>query len=112
MESKKPWDIIGRVFKFADLVSYQNDAIVSRTVIDKEAGTVTIFAFGEGQSLSEHTAPYDAMIQVLDGAAEISISGEKFLLKDGDSIIMPANKPHAVRAVEKFKMILTMIRSR
>ncbi len=111
MERKKPGEIIGRIFKFADLVTYHSGAIVSRTVIDKDVGTVTIFAFDEGQSLSEHTAPYNAMIQVIDGEAEISIAGEKFLLKGGDSIIMPANKPHAVRAVKKFKMILTMIRS-
>ena len=95
----------------ADMITYQNDAVVSKTIIEKSTGTVTLFAFDEGQGLSEHTAPFDALVQVLDGAVVINISGTPFNLKRGDMIIMPANEPHALRAMEKFKMLLTMIRS-
>ena len=94
-----------------DMVDYQKDSIVSKTLIEKETGTVTIFAFDRDQALSEHTAPFDAMVQVLDGEVEIGISGQPFLLKQGDMITMPANDPHALKAVERFKMILTMIKS-
>jgi quercetin dioxygenase-like cupin family protein len=94
----------------ADLADYQKDAIVSRTLIDKKAGTVTFFSFDEGQGLSEHTAPYDAMVQIIDGKSEITIAGKKNLVKVGEMIILPANKPHALRAINKFKMMLTMIR--
>jgi quercetin dioxygenase-like cupin family protein len=80
-------------------------------LINKKSGSVTLFAFDEEQKLSEHTAPFDALVQILEGEAEISISGKKFLLKHGDSIIMPAHIPHAVEAIKKFKMILTMIKS-
>jgi quercetin dioxygenase-like cupin family protein len=80
-------------------------------LLNKKSGSVTLFAFDKEQKLSEHTAPFDALVQILDGEAEISISGKKFLLKQEDSIIMPANEPHAVKAVKKFKMILTMIKS-
>lgn len=92
-------------------IDYQNGSVVSRTIIDKKAGTITIFAFDEGQGLSEHTAPFDAFIQILEGEAEIIIASEIFHLKQGEAIIMPANKPHAVKAITKFKMILTMIKS-
>jgi quercetin dioxygenase-like cupin family protein len=99
------------VAKLADLIKYQTDAVVSRTIVDKEAGTVTLFAFDKGQRLSEHTAPFDALVYLLDGEAEANISGKSHHLKEGEMIIMPANKPHAINAISKFKMILTMIRS-
>lgn len=94
-----------------DLVDYQKEAVVSKTIIEKKTGTVTLFAFDQGQGLSEHTAPFDALVQVLDGEVEIKISGNPFHLKQGEMIIMPANKPHALKAVRQFKMLLTMIRS-
>jgi quercetin dioxygenase-like cupin family protein len=97
--------------RLEDLIEYQEGAVVSREIIRKETGTVTIFAFDQGEGLSEHTAPFDAMVQVIDGRAEITISGNKNLVDAGDMIIMPANDPHALHAVEKFKMVLTMIRS-
>ena len=94
-----------------DLVDYQEGAVVSKTLIGKETGTVTLFAFDRGQGLSEHTAPFDAMVCILDGKAEITISGKPNILGQGDMIIMPAKEPHALNAVEKFKMMLVMIRS-
>ncbi len=97
--------------RLIDLVEYQEGSVVSRTIIDKRAGTVTLFAFDESQGLSEHTAPYDALVSILDGEAEIAISGKTHLLKGGEMIIMPANEPHALKATKKFKMMLTMIRS-
>lgn len=113
-QRKKQTDIekiTAQAVRFADLVEYQKDAIVSRTIIDKKTGTVTLFAFDEGQKLSEHTAPFDALVHILDGEAEVVISGESLRLKEGEMVVMPANKPHALKAVKKFKMILTMIRS-
>jgi quercetin dioxygenase-like cupin family protein len=104
-------NLIARVLHTAELVGYQEGAVVSRTVINQKAGTVTLFAFDAGQELSEHTAPYDALVQVLDGETEISIAGQPHQLRAGDAIIMPANDPHAVKALTKFKMMLTMIRS-
>jgi quercetin dioxygenase-like cupin family protein len=104
-------DLAARVLHMAELVGYQEDAVVSRTLINQKTGTVTLFAFDVGQELSEHTAPYDALVQVLDGEAEISIAGQPFHLNRGDAIIMPANDPHAVKALTQFKMLLTMIRS-
>ncbi|MDD3316288.1 MAG: cupin domain-containing protein [Methanosarcina sp.] len=100
-----------RVFKAEDLIEYQERAVVSKEIIRKDTGTVTIFAFDKGEGLSEHTAPFDAMVQVIDGKVEITISGNKSILEKGDTIIMPANEPHALHALEKFKMILIMIRS-
>jgi quercetin dioxygenase-like cupin family protein len=94
-----------------DLVGYQEGAVVSKTLVDKKTGTVTLFAFAQGQGLSEHTAPFDALVQVLDGEVEISISGKVFQLEPGEIILMPANEPHALKAVTPFKMMLTMIRS-
>ena len=85
--------------------------MVSKTLIDKKTGTVTLFAFAQGQGLSHHTAPFDALVQVLDGEAEIRISGTSFDLKPGEIIVMPANEPHALKAIKQFKMMLTMIRS-
>ena len=101
----------GKALKLVDLVDYREGSIVSRTIIDKSTGTVTLFAFDEGQGLSEHTAPFDALICLLDGEAEIIISGEAFRLKEGETIIMPANEPHALKAMKKMKMLLTMIKS-
>lgn len=100
-----------KVEKLVELVSYQEGAVVSRTILDKDAGAVTLFAFDAGEGLSEHTTPYDAMVTVLDGKAEIKIGGEPFLLREGDTIIMPADVPHALRAVERFKMLLVMIKA-
>lgn len=97
--------------KLADLVEYQDGAVVSKTIIKKSTGTVTVFAFDEGQGLSEHTAPYDALVQILDGDADVTISGKPFHLNVGEAILLPANQPHALTALKKFKMLLTMIRS-
>ena len=99
------------VLKVAALADYQTGAVVSRQIVKAEGGNVTLFAFDENQELSEHTAPFDAFVHVLDGEAEIKISGKSFMLKAGESIIMPANEPHAVRAVKQFKMLLTMIKA-
>ena len=97
------------VLKVTALVEYQAGAVVSRQITKAEGGNVTLFAFDEGQELSEHTAPFDALVHVLDGEAEIKISGKPHTLKVGEAILMPADEPHAVRAVKKFKMLLTMI---
>ena len=104
-------DIKSRTLKTGDLIDYQEGAVVSREIIKRETGTVTVFAFDKGEGLSEHTAPFDAMVQVIEGKAEISISGKKNHVGTGEMIIMPANIPHALYAPEKYKMILTMIRS-
>lgn len=98
------------VFRFSENVEYSADGIISKRVIDRPAGTVTLFSFDKGQRLSTHSAPYDAMVQVVEGKAEIVINEQPFTLGTGDSIIMPAGIPHAVNAVERFKMILTMIK--
>lgn len=103
--------LIAQAMKLSELVDYQECSVVSRTIIDKKAGTITIFAFDEGQGLSEHIAPFDAFVYLLDGEAEIVISGKPLRMKEGEMVIMPANQPHALRAIKKFKMILTMIRS-
>lgn len=94
----------------ADLVAYQDDSVVSRIVLKKETGSVTAFAFDAGQSLSEHTVPHDALVHLLDGEAEITVDGTPHRLVTGDMLVMPANRPHAVRAIHRFKMVLTMIR--
>jgi quercetin dioxygenase-like cupin family protein len=97
--------------KMSDFVDYQEGSIVSRTIIDKEAGTVTFFAFDEGQGLSKHVAPYDALVCILDGEAEVTVSGKTYHLKEGEMILMPANKPHALKAVNRFKMMLIMVKT-
>lgn len=102
--------LAGTVLNMKDMVSYQPGAVVSRTVIDKDAGTVTLFAFDTGQGLSEHTAPFDALVQIIDGTADITIAGSLHTVKEGEMIIMPANKPHALKANPQFKMLLVMIR--
>ncbi len=99
-----------KVLCFKDVIDYQQGSIVSKAVIDKPVGTVTVFAFDKEQALSEHSAPYDAIVQVVDGQAEIMISGKSYVVKEGETIIMPANDPHAVKAIERFKMVLTMIK--
>ncbi|MFH1183761.1 MAG: cupin domain-containing protein [Chloroflexota bacterium] len=99
------------VLHIADLVAYQDASVVSRQITKADAGNVTLFAFDLGQELSEHTAPYDALVHVLEGQAEIRIAGAPSLLQAGDAIVMPASVPHAVRAPARFKMLLTMIRN-
>lgn len=94
-----------------NMVEYQDSAIVSRTIVSKSAGTVTLFAFDQGQALSEHSTPFDALVFVLDGTAEITISGKPFKVARGQALLMPANAPHAVSAPERFKMMLVMIKS-
>ena len=111
MEHNRPEKLMGQAIGLIDLADYQEGSVVSRTIIDKKAGTVTFFAFDEGQGLSEHTAPFDAMVYLIEGEAEIVISGKSVHIKGGEMVIMPANRPHALRAVKSFKMILTMIRS-
>ncbi len=100
-----------QVLHVAELVSYQEGSVVSRQITKADAGNVTLFAFDIHQGLSEHTAPFDALVHILEGEAEVTISGKSFQLKMGDAIIMPANEPHALKAVQKFKMLLTMIRA-
>ena len=96
--------------RLIDLINYQEGSVVSRTIMDKKAGTVTLFAFDENEGLSEHTTPFDALVYILKGEAKATISGKAFKLKEGELIIMPANEPHALSAVTKFKMLLIMIR--
>ncbi len=98
-------------FTLKEMVDYQEGSIVSRAIIDKKTGTVTLFAFDKGQSLSEHTVPYDAMVHLIDGAGDFVIGGVSYQLSEGEMIIMPANIPHAVKATERFKMLLLMILS-
>lgn len=101
-----------KVFRFGDSIDYSPGGIVSKTVLKKETGNVSLFSFSRGESLSEHTAPFDAMIQVVEGTGEIIIGGRSYILSAGDSIVMPADIPHSVKAAEDFKMLLTMIRSK
>ena len=95
----------------ADLVAYQDGAVVSRVILKKGTGNVTLFAFDRGQELSEHTTPFDALVPVLDGAAEITVGGTPHTVRAGEMILMPGNVPHALKATERFKMVLTMIRA-
>ena len=97
--------------RLMDLVDYQDGSVVSREIMNKKTGTVTIFAFDEGQGLSEHTAPFDALVIVIEGEAEIIISGKPLRLREGEAVIMPASQPHALKAIRKLKMVLIMIRS-
>jgi quercetin dioxygenase-like cupin family protein len=103
-------DLIAKALELSGLVNYQKDAVVSKTLIDKTVGTVTAFAFDKSQGLSEHTAPYDAMVYIMDGSARITISRKPQTVNRGQFIILPANKPHALHAIERFKMLLIMIR--
>ena len=111
MQQKKLQKLAGQATRLVDLADYQEGSVVSRTIIDKKTGTVTFFAFAEGQGLSEHTAPFDALVYLLEGEAEVVISSKPIHLKSGEMVIMPANHPHALKATKNFKMILTMIRS-
>ena len=97
--------------KLADLIEYQKGSIVSRTIIDKKTGTVTLFAFDKDQGLSEHTAPYEAVIYIVEGEAEVKVAASSSILEAGDVIMLPANKPHALRGIQRFKMLLFMLRS-
>ena len=99
------------IYETEKLVEYQEGSVVSKEIIKKETGTVTVFAFDKNEGLSEHTAPFDAMVQVIDGTLELTIDGELFTLTKGNMIIMPANIPHALHAKERFKMVLTIIKS-
>lgn len=101
-----------RVFTFSESIDYTDGGIVSKTVLKKETGNISLFSFAKGEGLSEHTAPYDALIQVVDGKGEIIIGGVSFMVDSGESIILPADISHAVKATENFKMVLTMIRSK
>jgi quercetin dioxygenase-like cupin family protein len=103
--------IIGKVANLGGMVDYQTGSVVSRTLIDKPAGTLTLFAFDAGQGLSEHTAPFDALVYLLNGIAEVTISGEPLRLQQGEMVIMPANEPHALKAIHRIKMLLVMIKS-
>ncbi len=102
---------LSEVLNFKNLADYQDDSVVSKTIIKKDTGTITFFAFDKGQGLSEHTAPFDALIYIADGEVEIKISGKVNLVKEGEMIIMPANEIHSLQAVKKFKMCLVMIKS-
>ena len=104
-------DLVAKAVSLSDLAAYQEGSVVSREILRKKTGTVTLFAFDQGQGLSEHTAPFDALVYLLDGEAEITISGKPLRVQKGEMIIMPANKPHALEAVKQFKMVLIMIRS-
>lgn len=103
-------DLEGKAIELDKLLDYQEDAIVSREIIKKDTGTVTLFAFDKGQGLSEHTAPFDALVYILDGEADIRIAGKSHLVKKGHMIIMPANKTHSLKAIKRFKMLLVMIK--
>jgi len=110
-ESGVKQGVTGRAIALAGLLDYQKDAIVSRTLIDCKTGTVTLFAFDKGQGLSEHTAPFDALVYIADGEAAVYVAGRKNAVKAGELIVMPAGKPHALTAEKKFKMLLVMVRS-
>ncbi len=103
-------DMMVDIENIKDMVEYQKGSVVSRTVIKKDVGTVTLFSFDKDQGLSEHSAPFDALVNVIDGRAEITIGGEPHMVSEGEMVIMPADIPHALRAIEPFKMMLVMIR--
>jgi quercetin dioxygenase-like cupin family protein len=111
MVPKEPENLKAQAINLVSLVDYQAGAVVSRTLIDKKVGTLTLFAFAEGQGLSEHTTPFDAFVYILDGKAEVAISGRAHRVGAGEIIIMPANEPHSLKAPERFKMMLVMIRA-
>jgi quercetin dioxygenase-like cupin family protein len=100
-----------KAFAFNNIIEYAANSVVSKTIIKKPTGTVTLFSFDKGEALSEHTAPFDALVQIIDGSAEVIIDGKSHLVEIANSIILPANVPHALKAVSRFKMLLTMIRS-
>ena len=108
METKN--ELMSKAINSADFIQYSDGSIVSKQLIKKETGTITLFAFDKGQSLSEHTAPFDAFVQIVDGKAECAVDGKPVIVSKGEFIILPANIPHAVNAVEKFKMLIVMIK--
>ena len=108
---KQAEELVGVSLSLNNLITYQKGSVVSRTIISKDTGNVTLFAFEQGQGLSEHTAPFDALVYILDGESEITISGKPIQVKKGDMLIMPANKPHSLKAIKRFKMLLVMIKS-
>ncbi len=108
---KKAADLRGKIFNTKAFVEYQKSAVVSRELINKKTGTVTVFSFDKGEGLSEHTAPFDALVCVLDGKVSITISGKSYVLMQGEFLLLPAGKPHALKSITKFKMMLVMIRS-
>jgi len=110
IENKTGNTLIAESAEMAALVDYQSGTVVSRTIIERNTGTVTLFAFDKGQGLSEHTAPFDALVHIIDGDTDITISGRSIRVKAGEVVIMPANEPHALKAVERFKMMLVMIK--
>ena len=108
----KPKELPGaQIVRAAELVNYQDGAVVSRVIVKKGTGTITLFAFDEGEALSEHTTPFDALAQVVEGEVEITISGTAYVLQGGEMILLPAEQPHGVKALKRFKMMLTMIRA-
>ena len=109
--STGPESYKGRVIELASFVEYSDNSVLSKTLVDKNAGTITLFSFDAGQGLSEHTAPYDAVVHIIDGEAEIIIGGTASRVTTGQMIIMPAEIPHELRAIKQFKMLLTMIRA-
>ena len=113
MNKKKevPAELKAQAARLIDLINYQEGSVVSREIISKKTGTVSLFAFDEGQGLSEHTAPFDALVYCLDGDVEVTIAGNPIQLKQGEMVIMPAHQPHALKAQKKFKMLLIMIRT-
>lgn len=109
--SEEKEGLIGKVLVMNDLAAYNSGSVVSRTLIDKKIGTITMFSFDAGQGLSEHTAPFDAFVQVIDGIADVTIDGKVHRVTAGECIIMPSNIPHSLKAIERFKMMLVMIRA-
>lgn len=103
-------DLTGEILELSDLVDYQEGAIVSRSLVDRDTGTMTVFAFDENQSISEHTAPYDALVQALDGSGRVTISGNEHEIESGDSIVIPKDEPHSLESIGRFKVFLTMIK--
>lgn len=110
-QQQETQDLRAKPFRLAEMIDYRQSSIVSRTIVAKGTGTVTLFAFDEGEGLSDHTAPFDALVYVVEGTAQITISGKPMALKQGEMVIMPAHEPHAVKASGKFKMMLVMIKS-
>ena len=111
-QAQNKGEMIGaEVVRMADLVNYQDGSVVSRTIVKRGTGTLTLFAFDEGEGLSEHTAAFDAVAHLLEGEAEITIAGKALRVAAGEAVLMPANQPHSLKAVGRFKMLLTMIRS-
>jgi quercetin dioxygenase-like cupin family protein len=110
MSEEKRTELRGKVLRLADLVAYQDGTVASRMIVNKPAGSITLFSFDEDEGLSEHTAPYDAVVTILDGECEVWVAGETHQMHEGETIIFPANVPHALSAITRFKMSLTMIR--